>query len=182
MEDDLNFRVVACEFLGGNDWKTRVWFCSTQLVVVDQGCVRPTFHFETETFGCWYQESRLRLLLWSQKLRLRLTFVSRIETDTFGCWYQESRLRLFTIKKRKTETFYDGLKSWDWDSLLSRELRLILRLWTGGLKDWDRDWDHSSLSLSLETKVSLRSVVGIRKEREGGGQLMYQEVGQSLGI
>ena len=85
MEDDLNFRVVACEFLEGNDWETRVWFRSTQLVVVDQGCARPTFHFETETetFGCWYQESRLRLRLF--------TMVSKIETET--------------------ETFHFGLKS-----------------------------------------------------------------------
>ena len=39
-------------------------------------------------------------------------------------------------------------------------LRLRLKLWIGGLKAWDRDWDHPSLSLSLETKVSLSSVAG----------------------
>ena len=57
---------------------------------VPQGCARPTFHFETETaifglgvstvktetetFGCWYQESRLRLRLF--------TMVSKIRTET----------------------------------------------------------------------------------------------------
>ena len=88
------------------------------------------------------------------RLRLRLLVVGIKSPDwDWDFWLLVSRV------KTETKTFHFGLKSWDWDSLLSRELRLILRLWIGGLKDWDRDWDHSSLSLSLETKVSLRSAL-----------------------
>ena len=37
-------------------------------------CETTFFYFETETVGCWYQESRLRLRLF--------TMVSKIETET----------------------------------------------------------------------------------------------------
>ena len=51
-------------------------FALVRVLISDQGCARPLFHFETETetFGCCYQELRLRLRLF--------TVVSKIETET----------------------------------------------------------------------------------------------------
>ena len=39
-------------------------FALVGVLISDQGCARPLFHFETETFGCEYQKLRLRLRLW----------------------------------------------------------------------------------------------------------------------
>ena len=46
-------------------------FALVRVLISDQGCARPLFHFETETetFGCWYQKPRLGLLVVGIKSR-----------------------------------------------------------------------------------------------------------------
>ena len=72
-------------------------------------------------------------------------------------WHEINFLSGFAnlIWARPTIAFWDL----DWDFCNQSEiLRLIMRLLAGGLKAWDRPWDHPGLSLSLETKVLLISV------------------------
>ena len=86
----------------------------------------------------------------------------------------ETSLCILRLRPRLLET---SLKIWDWDFRnQSQILRLRLRLYASGLKAWDRDWDHPGLSLGLETKVSLISVLdqAYLRDHEGNLETKYE--------
>ena len=65
----------------------------------------------------------------------------------------ETSLCILRLRPRLLDS---SLKIWDWGFRNQSQI-LRLRLYPFGLKAWDRDCDHSGLSLGLETKVSLIS-------------------------
>ena len=111
-------------------------------------CCKSALDMTQMAFSHWVKcmiFERNKEVMWLKMINRLLKTIWVCETNTYFLWL---RPRLLV----------DSIKVWEWDSSIrSQELRLILRLWIGGLKAWDRNFYHPSIS--LETKVSLSSVM-----------------------